>query len=110
MEPRITLPGTLVLYLETTSADGTLEIRAAAGASMKRAEPDELWRMFQANSADPRTRGNFSSKPLGNSEDIYTQLIGLPPAFSAGVLKRYHENGFIEERDIIETYQQTVLR
>lgn len=79
------------------------EIRRLAGREVGFTSVDRLWAVLEENS---RYSGiaNFSSRPVGNEEDVCMALMGAPSYVSQRLLMAYEEQGYLEREDVDSAY------
>ena len=96
------------MYLEICSEVDT-PLRLLARLQIGEVTEQDMWDALHENNRYADI-ANFSSRPVGNEEDVYLKLMGLPPEFSCNVLEIYRRDGFLTREGVMMVYQLTARR
>lgn len=99
------LSGRAQSYLEVCAQADTPLREAARRELGSIVSEDAIWSILEENSRHAHI-ANFSSRRVGNDEQVYCALVALPPAFSKELGERYRRNEQIDRDDVHEAYAQ----
>jgi len=64
---------------------------------------DRFWEMLVENNQYSRFT-NFTGGPIGNEDDVKTQIVGMSPAVVRELQLLYVTNGYLERQDVIDAF------